>query len=115
MSIRNTTITQLRQMEDQEGLVLQGCGGSLREWQDGINHLLTEESTIKVQLTSYLNRFLKDLSREDRYLFLRRYWHGDRVDVIAHSLGITPHLASVRLFRLRQKLKYNLQREGMLE
>jgi len=67
------------------------------------------------ELTSYLNRFLKDLSREDRYLFLRRYWHGDRVDVIAHSLGITPHLASVRLFRLRQKLKYNLQREGMLE
>ena len=43
MSIRNTTITQLRQMADQEGLVLQGCGGSLQEWQDGINQLLTEE------------------------------------------------------------------------
>ena len=48
MSIRNTTITQLRQMADQEGLVLQGCGGSLQEWQDGINRLLTEEGTCKV-------------------------------------------------------------------
>ena len=44
MSIRNTTITQLRQMEDQKGLVLQGCGGSPQEWQDGINQLLTEEA-----------------------------------------------------------------------
>ena len=47
MSIRNTTISQLRQMEDQEGLVLQGCGGSLQEWQDGINQLLTEEGILQ--------------------------------------------------------------------
>ena len=47
MSIRNTTITQLRQMADQEGLVLQGCGGSLQEWQDGINQLLTEEGILQ--------------------------------------------------------------------
>lgn len=32
----------LRQMKDQEGLILQGCGGDLREWVDGINDLLTE-------------------------------------------------------------------------
>ena len=37
MSIREITVDQMRQMEDQEGLVLQGCGGSLQEWQDGIN------------------------------------------------------------------------------
>ena len=47
MSIRNTTITQLRQMEDHEGLILQGCGGSLQEWQDGINQLLTEEGILQ--------------------------------------------------------------------
>lgn len=47
MSIRNITISQLRQMADQEGLVLQGCGGSLQEWQDGINQLLTEEGILQ--------------------------------------------------------------------
>jgi hypothetical protein len=29
-------------MEQQEGLVLQGCGGDLREWVDGINDMFTE-------------------------------------------------------------------------
>ena len=46
MSIQTITVEQLRQMEDQEGLVLQGCGGSLQEWQDGINQLLTEEGIL---------------------------------------------------------------------
>lgn len=47
MSIRTITIEQLRRMEDQEGLVLQGCGGSVREWQDGINRLLTANGCLK--------------------------------------------------------------------
>ena len=47
MSIREITVDQLRLMEDQEGLVLQGCGGSLQEWQDGINQLLTEEGILQ--------------------------------------------------------------------
>ena len=47
MSIREITVNQLRQMEDQEGLVLQGCGGSLQEWQAGINQLLTEEGILQ--------------------------------------------------------------------
>lgn len=47
MSIREITIDQLRQMGEQEGLVLQGCGGSLQEWQDGINQLLTEEGILQ--------------------------------------------------------------------
>ena len=29
-------------MNDQEGLILQGCGGDLQEWVDGINELLTQ-------------------------------------------------------------------------
>ena len=29
-------------MGDQEGLVLQGCGGDPQEWVDGINDMLTE-------------------------------------------------------------------------
>ncbi len=32
----------LRRMEGQEGLVLQGCGGDPQEWVDGINELFTE-------------------------------------------------------------------------
>lgn len=34
-------------MTGQEGLVLQGCGGDLKEWLDGINGLLTEEEILR--------------------------------------------------------------------
>ena len=37
----------LRKMEDQEGLVLQGCGGDPQEWVDGINGLLTEAGILQ--------------------------------------------------------------------
>lgn len=47
MSIRKVTVNQLRHTVEQEGIVLQGCGGSLQEWQDGINQLLTEEGILK--------------------------------------------------------------------
>ena len=35
--IKTVTIDELCQMNDQEGLILQGCGGDLQEWVDGIN------------------------------------------------------------------------------
>ena len=47
MSIRQITKEQLRRMGDQEGLVLQGCGGDPQEWLDGINQILTDEGILK--------------------------------------------------------------------
>ncbi len=38
---------EVRSMTGQEGLVLQGCGGDLKEWLDGINDLLTEEGILQ--------------------------------------------------------------------
>lgn len=40
--IRKITTEDLRRMKDSEGLILQGCGGDLREWVDGVNELLTQ-------------------------------------------------------------------------
>ena len=40
------TTDDLRQMEGKEGLNLQGCGGPIQEWIDGINDLLTEEGIL---------------------------------------------------------------------
>ena len=47
MSIRTISTEQLRRMGDQEGLVLQGCGGDPQEWLDGINEILTNEGILK--------------------------------------------------------------------
>ena len=40
--IKKITTEDLLRMDGQEGLILQGCGGGLQEWVDGINSLLTE-------------------------------------------------------------------------
>ena len=47
MSIRLISTEQLRRTEDQEGLVLQGCGGDPQEWVDGINEILAQEGILK--------------------------------------------------------------------
>lgn len=88
---------------------------ALEELEETIPALSTVESAYEAkELTQYLNQFLKGISREDRYLFLRRYWYGDGITEIAENLKITPHKASVRLFRLRQKLQEYLKKEGMI-
>lgn len=47
MPIERITADDLRDMEHQEGLVLQGCGGEAQEWLDGINDLLTQDGILQ--------------------------------------------------------------------
>ena len=53
MSIRTISTGQLRRMGDQEGLVLQGCGGDPQEWVDGINEILAQERKFKDRCSQY--------------------------------------------------------------
>ena len=43
MKINQITLTDLRCMNGKEGLILQGCGGEVQEWVDGINKMLTDK------------------------------------------------------------------------
>ncbi len=45
--MKHITVNEVRQMSGMEGLVLQGCGGDLNEWVDGINGLLPEAGILK--------------------------------------------------------------------
>lgn len=44
--IRQIEKEELRTMHGREGLVLQGCGGDLKEWTDGINQILEQEGIL---------------------------------------------------------------------
>ncbi len=46
MSITHITADKLRSMDGQEGLILQGCGGDLQAWLDGINEMFTKEAIL---------------------------------------------------------------------
>ena len=61
-----------------------------------------------------IDRFLDTLGKDDRALFLRRYWFGDSVRSLAKAFAISENAASVRLSRTRQRLKQYLYKEGLL-
>lgn len=63
-------------------------------------------------LGNAINRFLAEESRDNRILFLRRYWFGDSVRDAANAVGLNENAANVRLSRLRNKLKDFLIKEG---
>ena len=46
MSVKTISKDELRRMDGSEGFIIQGCGGSLDEWVDGINDMLTEDGIL---------------------------------------------------------------------
>ena len=66
------------------------------------------------ELAEAVNRFLAGLCYDDRYLFVRRYWYADSVKDIAGAMHVRDSRVSLRLFRLREKLRKSLQKEGLL-
>ncbi len=63
-------------------------------------------------LTEALNGFLDGLEPLDRKLFLGRYWHLYPVSRLADTYGLTANNTSVRLHRLREKLRVYLRERG---
>lgn len=76
------------------------------------SHMDVESETEAKELTAVVNRFLTGLSREDRIPFVRRYFYADTVTELAAQTGVSANRVSVRLFRLRSKLKKALAKEG---
>ena len=63
-------------------------------------------------LTEALDAFLDGLEPLDRKLFLGRYWHLYPVSLLADTYGLTANNTSVRLHRLRERLRAHLTERG---
>ncbi len=75
----------------------------------------TPEEIVEAQeLGRAIDQFLDTLNKENRILFLRRYWFGDSVQTIAKNRSMTVNSVSVRLNRIRSKLRTYLIKEGLL-
>ena len=46
MRVKKIRAEELRRMNGQEGLILQGCGGELQDWVDGINDMLIKSDIL---------------------------------------------------------------------
>ncbi|MDX9917713.1 MAG: sigma-70 family RNA polymerase sigma factor [Gudongella sp.] len=62
-------------------------------------------------LTETINSWLHTLPREDRILFVRRYWYGYSIQELADSTDTTPNKLASRMYRLRSDLKDVLEKE----
>ena len=65
------------------------------------------------ELSGIIDAWLRELPGEDRQLFLRRYWRGEGVQEMARAAGVRANQISLRLFRLRGKLRQHLEKEGV--
>lgn len=72
-----------------------------------------EEASDARELADALNAFLGRLAYRDRCLFVRRYWFSESVAELASTFGMRAHAVSVRLFRIREKLKKHLHQRGI--
>lgn len=65
------------------------------------------------ELGRAIDRFLDTVSKENRILFLRRYWFGDSIRDLGKTFGMSENTVTVRLSRLRTQLKiYLTDKEG---
>lgn len=71
-----------------------------------------EDETAAKELSLLFDRFLKELSIENRVIFMRRYWFSDTISDIADRVKLSNNTVTVRLSRIRAKLKKYLKKEG---
>ena len=86
---------------------------------DELEEYLADESSVEEayeakELAEAINGFLATLSASDRFLFMRRYWYSDPLQAIAKMAHSTSNSVTVRLFRIRGKLRLYLEKEGLL-
>ncbi len=63
-------------------------------------------------LVDALNHFLEKMEKENRIIFVRRYWYMDSIEAIAKRFSISESKVKSSLFRSRNKLRDYLQQEG---
>ena len=73
-----------------------------------------EASFDEHELAGCLNLFLDSLAKNERDIFLRRYWLFDSIADIAQSYGFTQSKVTSMLYRIRGKLRQQLEKEGFV-
>ena len=86
---------------------------ALEEIEGYITDQKTVEDEIEArELARIIEEFLDTLTVENRVIFMRRYWFADSYKDIAEFVGLTEKNISVRLTRIREKMKqYLIERE----
>lgn len=83
--LKQITTTELCKMVGTEGLVLQGCGGNLQEWVDGINELFTDEGILR---------------NGDSFKKVSVFEHEGNMNMLFHMDGVDLDVGRLAIWRL---------------
>lgn len=86
---------------------------SLSELEACIPDNSLDEQLAASELAAQINAFLSALPRDDRVMFVKRYWFSESLSEIADAFAITENNASVRLSRIRGKLHKHLKEAAL--
>lgn len=73
-----------------------------------------EAETDGREVVRLIENWLVSLDVYERVLFLRRYWYGYDLETLAKENETTVNKITSRLYRLRKKLKAELEKEGVV-
>ena len=66
------------------------------------------------ELAQYINNFLGNINKNDRIIFMQRYWFNMDVSQISSGMNKSKNYINVHLFRTREKLRKYLTEEGLI-
>lgn len=86
---------------------------ALDELEDCLSSANTIESEINIKkLSKLIDQFLDTLEKDNRVIFVQRYWYAESISSIANRFHLSRNNVYVRLSRTRAKLKAYLKKEG---
>ena len=109
---RNKAVTRYRSTKtEKRGL---GAGELLTELDEVLpSPDSAEDGALVSELSEMITDWLKTLSKDDRALFIKRYWYAESVSDLAKEAGMPSKRLSRRLCGLREALKEFLERKGV--
>lgn len=72
-----------------------------------------EEQWSQEELNQSIDCFLRKLDQKSRVMFVKRYWFSQSTQSIAQEFGMRENSVTVKLFRIREKLRKHLEKEGV--
>ena len=110
---RNLSLDRLKHLSAQKRgkgqaeLALQELGSCIPA-ANGLDQIVDE-----IVLTNAINQFLREQPKTERNIFVGRYWHLYSIADLAQAYGMRESKVASLLFRMRNKLKTYLEKEGI--
>lgn len=85
---------------------------------DELENCFPSEDTVETEweakeIIESINRFLACLEQDNCVMFVQRYWYSASITELAELFHTSNHNVSVRLSRIRTKLRKHLMKEGI--